>query len=391
MDAEALFAPDPFKPRAPEGHDPYSWLLIDGGGLAVTAWATHKHLETPELRVKAALYIFVTSLASLSRLVRQDARIVVAWDGDDNRRWRRGVHPWYKHGRGSVVNRKEVGTVSALADELLRAIGAWTVKIDGREADDLVATLAHRITDGPVLIFSDDRDYLQAVDETVHLCRRSMKGIILSPGQCEVMDIVYGDQYLAIKALMGDAGDNIPGLKGIGEVKALELVRADPDVLHTARSDPDMVDWSRVKEATVRAFARAGRRLVHPCPPDSASLEQCRAAARRAGWEFCEHDHEESFCLEAALREAVRCLDLVTLDYEAEMPEPSFPEPNVDRIPAVLRKIGLSDETDVLSSLYRLAGAASSRQPAARTSVERAGSAINESPARDFNWDGSPR
>lgn len=373
FDPSVLMTPEPGFTIADGLVEPYKWLAIDGGGLATTAWATHKGLESEHLRVQATVYVFVTTLASLSRLVAPNAKILVAFDGKDNRAWRRGRHPWYKHGRGSAVNRAEIGSAIYGASSrtpgivhLLEAIGAGVRVIPGREADDIVATACQKISDagkGPVLIFSDDKDYVQMVSDDIHLARRSMNGMIMTPNFCGVMDIPYGIHYLHQKAMMGDPGDNVKGLHGIGERKALELLAAVPNALDIARTDPDMVDWSVVPDGVRRAFVRAGRDLLFPA-------KLCKELEDGTNTLASEYEFDDDDCLTAAMYEAARCLDLVELDRDMELEKIPFPEPNVEKIPKILRDLGLGMETDLVNSLFALAGVRSPSEP--RTSAVRA-------------------
>lgn len=363
-------SPDPAKPIS-GARRAYDWLVIDGGGLAVTSWATHKDLLQPESRVKAAAYVFVTTMASLARLVKPDAKIVVAWDGEENRRFRRRYHPWYKHGRSSAIDRREVAVVIKMVTELLNVIGIATVAVHGREADDLVATITRR-ADGTALIFSDDKDYLQCVSERVHLARRSLNGVILSPEECAVMETVIGDEYLYVKSLMGDPGDNVKGLSGIGETKARQLIEIIPDILHQARLDPASIDWRPVPKTLRDAVARAGRKLLLPAPAAKSDLDSVMAVARARGIPYREHAFADEDCLQAAMVEAVQMMDLVTLDYEVEL-ELEFPEPNLEAIVPTLAKMGMADEHDLPTSLYKLAGMSSKRQSPSRTSGVRSG------------------
>lgn len=372
------FAPDPTKPMAGPPQEPYPYLLIDGGGLATTAWATHKILDRAEDRVRATVYVCVTILASLSRLVHPGAKIIVAWDGKDNRKWRRAYHPWYKHGRGSVINREEVRAAITGVSELLGAIGAACLTVDGREADDVVATLARIISDEkekPCLIFSDDKDYVQLVDDRIHVCRRSLQGVILSPEQCELLNYPYGLDYLHIKAMMGDPGDNIRGLPGIGEVAATRVAMDIPDAMDLGRSDPDLVEWDRTNEKTVKAFVRSGRKLCWP--PVEEDRDFALAWRERHGLPphpILEVDEAEA--LKTAMTEAVRMLDLVQLDVNMELPEFVFPKVALERLPGILKRLDLQNEHDLVSSLYTLANMRNPEATPPRTSSMRAGAGI---------------
>lgn len=375
--------PDASRPIAPDKAKPYHHLVIDGGGMAVTAWTTQRTMERAEDRVRGAVYIFLTTLASLSGMIEPGSPVVVAWDGHDNRAWRRGRHPWYKHGRGTVVNREEIRAVISQLDGLLIAMGVATVKVDGREADDLAAAIATEISargDGTeVLIFSDDNDYRQLVDDRIHLCRRSMDGIVLTVGHAAVLGIPVGEQYLHQKAIMGDSGDNIKGLRQIGEAKALSLLACNPNIVRQCAEDPASADWSNVEGALRKAFVRAGRRLVWP--PEIQDPKFVAMFCKKRGIPVPDdHDVPDEVCLEAAAREIKWSLDLVTMDRSIEATL-NFPRPNFEAIPKILSRLEMGDETDLYSSLYRIAGMMAPGVPVSWRPAVRAGAAIDSAPA----------
>ena len=383
MNVNALFECDPDKPQAGTPVDPYKWLIIDGGGLVVMAWATHRDLETPEARVRAAIYVFITTLASLARMTDDRARVVVVWDGYDNRAYRRGYHPWYKFGRGSAIDRNEVRVVMAQLNELLRAIGVCQSVVDGREADDLVATIAREVDDmlgESVLIFSDDKDFYQLIRPNVHLCRRSLKGVILSPEQCDLGGLIYGEQCLEIKALMGDSGDNIRGIHGVGEKKAMAIMECIPDFYDLDDIGIDLIDWDMVGKATRNAMIRGGRKLVWPPKPKHKNdLAWARAWAAERGlpapWDYSVDD---DVCLKAAVLEAHHWMSLVVMDDQMDHPKLDFPEVNIEAIPGILNRLDMSREQDLLSSIYNLAKMRNPNAVPPRTQVERMGAAFND-------------
>ena len=106
-----------------------------------------------------------------------------------------------------------------------RALGVATVELPGYEADDLIGTLSRRAAAHgfEVMIVGSDKDLLQLVDDSTR---------ILHPGSGEVLDAegvrkrfgVTPNQVVDVLALMGDASDNIPGVPGIGEKGARELI-----------------------------------------------------------------------------------------------------------------------------------------------------------------------
>ena len=379
MNVVDLFTPDPNRPQAGAPEKPYKWLVIDGGGLAVTSWATHKDLDRPEDRVRASIYVFIACLASLSRMTDAEAKIIICWDGYDNRRWRRGAHPWYKHGRGSVIDRNEVRVVIQRLEELLECMGIARLKIDGREADDIIATVTRELAEQGErsLIFSDDKDFIQLVGPLIHLCRRSMQGIVMTPSQCRMLGLDYGERALHVKAMMGDYGDNIKGLLGIGERKAQQALDVVPDLLVQCAEDPVLADWEDLPKVLHRAFVRAGRKLVSPVPMRDKTFAR-DFAIKRGMMVPLEYDVPEEVSLRAAGLEAIRCLSLVELDDTVDYGELRFPEVNVERIPTVLRKLDMQNETDLLSSIYVLARMRNPDVTPPRTASVRAGSAVRD-------------
>jgi DNA polymerase-1 len=374
-----LFEPDPTKPIASSKPKPYKWLIIDGGGLVTTAWASHRKLDRPEDRVRAGIYVFIVCLASLCRLVDDGAKVIVCWDGHDNRAFRRGIHPWYKHGRGSVINRPEVRVIMKELSPLLTSMGVAQVMVDGCEADDMVATISREVAchDQTCLIFSDDKDYLQLVDEHIHLMRRSLRGIILTPDQCALLGILYGQEYLNVKAIAGDGGDNIRGLIGIGEAKGLKAMKTIPDLIDTAREEPDLVDWEDLDRNLYRAFVRAGRKLVSPLNPKNCTF--AKEFARKHGLPIPgDIDVPDKISLRHAGLEIVKCYNLVEMCDTMDYGELKFPQVNLANIPAALRRLELDHEDDLYSSIYRLAGLRNPSLLTARNTVERAGSALDD-------------
>lgn len=381
MDVESLFAIDPNKPSAPDAEKPYRYLLIDGGGVIVTAWAACRNMERPEDRVSGAVYITITTLASLSQLLTDDGHIIWAWDGDDNRAYRRGMHPWYKHGRGSSIDRGEVAVAMDAIQPLLDAIGIATLKLDGTEADDMVATVATETANAGkrALIFSNDKDYLQLINDRIHVCRRSLDGIILSPAQCDMMKMDYGERYLAIKAMMGDSGDNIKGLFMIGEAKARKMIDAYPMLVTECTVDPDSADWDRIDDTTKRAVVRAGRRLVGPA--DMADALFARDFADRKNLPMPRNiEISERECLTAAAKEVAWTMSLVRMNHRMPHTPIKFTRPRLDVIPKILSRLNLDNEDDLLTSLMSLAHLRDPNAAPPWRAGTRAGDAVSAGP-----------
>lgn len=110
------------------------------------------------------------------------------------------------------------------------------MELDGYEADDLIGTLAWEAADlgYTVYMVTPDKDYGQLVRDNVLMYKPAAFGQgpqVLGPQQiCEKWDIKRVDQVIDLLGLMGDASDNIPGIKGVGEKTAAKLL-AEYDTL----------------------------------------------------------------------------------------------------------------------------------------------------------------
>ena len=117
-----------------------------------------------------------------------------------------------------------------MARDFLKALGIFQFEQHGYEGDDIAGTVAKLAEkEGyQVTIYTSDRDFLQLVDNniTVNIIRKGMSDIVaMTP---EVVKETYGFEPLQIidyKGLRGDASDNLPGIKGVGEKTAVKLIQ----------------------------------------------------------------------------------------------------------------------------------------------------------------------
>ncbi len=179
--------------------------------------------------------------------------LVCCWDNDWRPQWRVDLIPSYKAHR--VVAEVHAGvdleeTPDPLAAqvplirEILAALGIAVLGADSYEADDVIGTLATTAT-CPVDVVTGDRDLFQLVsDESSVRVLYTARGV----GNLEVLDDAavvakYGvlpEQYADYAVLRGDASDGLPGVKGIGEKTAAQLLRQYGDLagVVAAATDP---------------------------------------------------------------------------------------------------------------------------------------------------------
>ena len=133
------------------------------------------------------------------------------------------------------ANRQETpeDILSAVPDikRIIEALNIPVIAIDGYEADDVIGALAKMAEkEGyEVYMVTPDKDYGQLVSENIKIYKPPYQGgkfEILGPKEvCEKWDIERVDQVIDMLGLMGDAVDNIPGIKGIGEKTAAKLLK----------------------------------------------------------------------------------------------------------------------------------------------------------------------
>src|SRR5918911_2729338 len=201
-------------------------FLIDGNSLAYRAFfALPESIATADGRPTNAIYGFASMMAKI--LIEHDpAAVIVAWDAGMSKR--EEVYVPYKAGRPTRPD--------LLADQwphlapLAEAFGFRNVKVPGWEADDVIATLAREAKSSgiPVMIVSGDRDVYQLVTDGIRVMATSRGVTDTRIYDREGVIERYGvppELVPDLIGLKGDTSDNIPGVPGIGEKTAAELLQ----------------------------------------------------------------------------------------------------------------------------------------------------------------------
>lgn len=133
------------------------------------------------------------------------------------------------------ANRQETpeDILAAVPDikKILNGFNIPIIECDGYEADDIIGTLSVKAANAgyQVYMVTPDKDYGQLVNENVFIYKPSSafsKAQVLGPKEiCEKWDIENVSQVIDILGMMGDAVDNIPGIKGVGEKTAVKLLK----------------------------------------------------------------------------------------------------------------------------------------------------------------------
>ena len=203
-------------------------LLMDGHSIANRAFYGLPDLTNSAGEHTGAIFGFLNMMFKFIEVEKPD-NFAVAFDVHAPT-FRHKMFDAYKGTRKPML--PELKEQIPRIQEMLRAMGVPVVTLEGWEADDILGTLS-RIGEErgfDVTIVSGDRDLLQLATEKVKISIPKTKKTGTEIEQYYAADVkaLYGvtpKQFIDIKALMGDASDNIPGVEGIGEKTASNLIQ----------------------------------------------------------------------------------------------------------------------------------------------------------------------
>lgn len=203
-------------------------LLLDGHSLAYRAFYALKEaaMSTATGQPTQAVYGFASMLANVLR-DEAPTHLGVAFDVS-RASFRTDRFPEYKANRSATPDEFK-GQVELII-EVLEAMGIRTMRVEGYEADDVIATVTAKAADEgfEVLILTGDRDSLQLVTPDVTVLY-PMMGVSklhrFTPAAVEEKYQLTPAQYPDFAALRGDPSDNLPGIPGVGEKTAAKWIR----------------------------------------------------------------------------------------------------------------------------------------------------------------------
>ena len=145
---------------------------------------------------------------------------------DKGKTFRHDKYDSYKDGRSETPD--ELKMQFPVAKEILQAMGIKFLEVDNYEADDIIGTFARMIDESDLyegLIVSSDKDLLQLIsDKVVVKLLKSKDHVMMDRNTFFDTYGIEPIRMIDLKGLMGDASDNIPGVKGIGEKTAIKLL-----------------------------------------------------------------------------------------------------------------------------------------------------------------------
>ena len=198
-------------------------LILDGNSVINRAYYGVKPLTTRDGLFTHAIYGFLNILDRMEKAEQPEA-ICVAFDLKGPT-FRHLQYEGYKATRHGMP--EELAQQMPIMKEVLTAMNIPIYACEGWEADDIIGTVGKICgeEDWECVIVTGDRDSLQLIDDHVTVMLETTKGTIRYDRAKFVEDYGFEPKKLIdLKALMGDSSDNIPGVKGIGEKTAKNLL-----------------------------------------------------------------------------------------------------------------------------------------------------------------------
>lgn len=230
-------------------------LAVDGNSLINRAFYGIRLLTTKDGVFTNGVYGFINMLNRIIEMENPDG-VAVAFDLRKPT-FRHELYKEYKAGRKGMPD--ELASQMPILKEWLKLMGYSVLEVEGFEADDILGTLASAAEESgnSCIIATGDRDSFQLISDSVTVLNTVTKGghpEIIRYDSAAIIE-KYGvtpKQMLDIKALQGDASDNIPGVAGVGEKTAGALV-ADFGGIENIYNNIDNIDIKPTLKAKLLA------------------------------------------------------------------------------------------------------------------------------------------
>lgn len=202
--------------------------VIDGKSVFYRGYYAMPGLSLPDGTPTGGVFGFASLAIELIKKLEPDY-VAVAWDKKGtNIRKRREIYPEYKAGRKKAPD--DFYAQLPMLFELLDAFGWPLYELDDYEADDILGAFAKQATEKGIetCLLTSDLDALQLISPTTKVY--ALKNGLSNLEEFDVahFESKYGinvEQFLDLKSLKGDSSDNLPGVPGVGEKTAVQLLQ----------------------------------------------------------------------------------------------------------------------------------------------------------------------
>ena len=200
------------------------FLIIDGNSIINRAFFGIRPLSNRDGLPTNAVYGFLSIIKKHLNVLEPDY-LAIAFDVHAPT-FRHKAYADYKAGRRAMPD--ELKAQMPYAKKAAEALGFLVIECPGFEADDIIGTAAAMgDSDGDIktYILTGDRDSLQLIsDNTTVVLAKNKEDVLFDRAHFREEYGIEPEQFVDVKALMGDSSDNIPGVRGIGEKTALSLI-----------------------------------------------------------------------------------------------------------------------------------------------------------------------
>ena len=203
-------------------------ILVDGNNLMFRSYYATLYsgstMTNKEGFPTNALYGFVNMM---NKIIDEEKPVYIMVAFDIGKTFRHEKYDYYKGKRDETPD--DLKKQFPVAKKILNAMGIKYFELEGYEADDIIGTFAKKVDENKdflATIVSSDKDLLQLISDDVEVKLLKPKDYIRM--NKDVFFDTYGLEpikMIDLKSLMGDASDNIPGVKGIGEKTAIKLLQ----------------------------------------------------------------------------------------------------------------------------------------------------------------------
>lgn len=245
--------------------EPKKLAIIDGKSVFYRGYYALPNLSTKDGIPTGGVYGFATMALELLKKLQPDY-VAVAWDKPKtNIRKRLKMYPDYKAGRKPAP--PDFYTQIPILHDLLDAFGWPLYELDDYEADDIMGTLAVQAEKKGIesLLVTSDLDVLQLVNHRVKVYALKRGFSNIEEFHPESFEKKYGlkpEQFLDLKALKGDSSDNIPGVPGVGEKTAIELLKQYKTLDGVYKNLPEIKESLRKKLADGQDLAYLSKKIA---------------------------------------------------------------------------------------------------------------------------------
>ena len=202
-------------------------ILVDGNNLLFRSYFATSYSGNIMRNSKGfptnAVYGFINMI---NKIINEEKPEYMMIAFDKGKTFRHEKFQEYKGGRNETPD--DLKQQFPVAKQICEAMGIHYFEIDNYEADDIIGTFAKKIEENPefnATIISSDKDLLQLISDEIDVKLLKQTGFIRMDRK--LFQETYGVEPIGmidLKALMGDSSDNIPGVKGIGEKTAIQLL-----------------------------------------------------------------------------------------------------------------------------------------------------------------------